>query len=173
MPRPRGLTRQVQGPRRLTNWGSGPGANSEVQVTASSSIIIGSGVTFGAAGTVVRIRGRFGAYLVSFTSAGDGFIGAVGIGLSQRAGFDVGIGSLPTPITEEGWDGWLWHSYFGAHGGVAAASVGAGLVEIPIDSKAMRKVSDEMVIFAAMEVVESGTAVMNIALNSRLLLKEG
>ena len=173
MAQQRGLIRQARGPRRLTSWGFGPGNNAEAQLSASSAVIVGAGVTFGSAGTVVRIRGRFGAYLVSFTSAGDGYIGAVGIGLAATAAFDAGIASLPTPITEEGWDGWLWHSFFGVHGGVAAASENAGHIELVIDSKAMRKVSGDMVVFAALEVVESGTAVMNISLNSRMLLKEG
>ena len=177
MAQQRGLIRQARGPRRLTNWGGGPGSNAAASITSSTAFILGGGITFGAAGTVVRIRGNFQAFLLSYSSAGDGFHGAVGIGLASEAAFTAGIASLPTPITEAGWDGWLWHNFFGVHGGLAAGASAVGVsnpgVDIDIDSKAMRKVSDDMVIYAAAEVTETGVASMSVFLNSRMLLKEG
>jgi hypothetical protein len=108
-----------------------------------------------------------------FTSAGDGYQGAMGIGLASSAAFTAGIGSLPTPITEAAWDGWLWHRFFSVHGGVADGSTNAGSYQIEVDSKAMRKVSDEMTIFMAGEFTEIGTALMSVFFDSRMLLKEG
>ena len=173
----RGFIHQGRSKKRLTNWGSGPGGTAINQISASSSLILGAGVTFGAAGTVVRIRGWLSLWLSSYTTASDGFQGAVGIGLASETVFDAGIASLPTPITEEAWDGWLWHQYFGIYGGLAAGSTAVGVTAgdfgVPIDSKAMRKVSDQMVIYAALEGIESGAAVLNITLDSRMLLKEG
>ena len=176
MPRRSGLI-QARGPRRLTNWGAGPGGSAGQGFSASGAAILGGGVQFGSAGTVVRIRGSLSAFLSSYTSAGDGFHCAIGVGLASLAAFTVGIGSLPTPITELGWDGWLWHRLFDVHGSLAAGSTAVGVansgVDIEVDSKAMRKVSDEMVVFAAAEVVEAGTAAMTIHFDSRMLLKEG
>ena len=168
----------VRGPKRLTQWGQGPGGAASTSFASSTASLLGSGIAFGASGTVVRIRGHFSAFLESFTSAGDGFHGAVGIGLVSAAAFAAGIASVPTPITESAWDGWLWHNFFDCFGALAAGSTNVGVhgnsgVSIDIDTKAMRKVSDEMTIFAAAEVAESGTAIMNAHLDSRLLLKLG
>ena len=165
--------------QRLTQWGQGPGGLASNSLTGTGSQLLGSAIAFGAAGTVVRIRGWFDAYLSSYTTAGDGFQGAVGIGLVSEAAFDAGIASVPTPITEAAWDGWMWHQFFGAHGGLAAGSsavgVGQGVAGVSreIDTKAMRKVSDEMVVFAVIEATEVGTAVLLVNLDSRLLLKLG
>ena len=174
MARPRGFSRQDRGPKRLTNWGLGPGSVTAEAFAASTAAILGSGITFGAAGTIVRIRGEFSCMLTSFTGAGDGFQGAVGIGIASSAAFTAGIASLPTPLTEAAWDGWMWHRFFGCRGnGTSPDGVGLGSFRAEIDSKAMRKVSDEMTMFAVAEVVETGTASMLIFLDTRALLKEG
>ena len=177
MARQRGFTRVARGPKRLTNWGNGPGGSSLTNFSLSSASILGAGVTFLQSGTIVRVRGSVSSYLRSYTSAGDGYHVAVGIGVTTEAAFDAGIASLPTPITEAAWDGWLWHRYFDVHGSLAAGSsaVGEGNsgVDIEIDSKAMRRVSDEYVVFAAAEVVELGTGILDIWLDTRMLLKEG
>ena len=162
----------VRAARRLTNWGAGPGGTGAANISTSSAVILGAGITFINAGTIVRIRGEWECFLSSVTSAGDGFRGALGIGLASSAAFTAGIASLPTPITESNWDGWMWHQFFGVHRGVADISAGSYL-RGAIDSKAMRKVSDDFTIFAAVEVVEIGTAALDLFLDSRMLLKEG
>ena len=173
MPRRSGFTR-TSGARRLTNWGLGPGGTAAAALASSSAQILGGSIQFADAGTVVRIRGQFDAFLNSSTSAGDGFQGAVGIGIATLAAFTAGIGSLPTPITEAAWDGWMWHQFFGIHeGGPDEGQSNTGEYHVAIDSKAMRKVSDEIVIYAAIEVVEIGTGVMQAHFDSRMLLKEG
>ena len=170
----RGSFQRGRAPRRLTNWGAGPGGTTAVTVTDSAASLLGAGVTFGSAGTVVRIRGRFTANLTVFAAIANGYTGAIGIGLASEAAFDVGIGSLPTPLTEEKWDGWLWHTFFNAHAGASGASSVSSAFDMEVDTKAMRKVSDEMVIYAAAEVVRSsGAATMQMFLNSRMLIKEG
>ena len=129
-----------------------------------------------AAGTIVRIRGYMSAYLTAYTSAGDGFHGAAGIGIVSKTAFDAGLASVPTPITEAAWDGWMWHRYFDIHGQLAAGSTAVGVtnnLNIEVDTKAMRKISDEMIVYAIYEVVEQGTAVIDVFFESRLLLKEG
>ena len=163
--------------KRATQWGIGPGGVGPTNFSATGSALLGSGVTFGASGTVIRIRGWLSATLDSYTTASNGYAGAVGIGLVSAAAFAAGIASVPTPITEAAWDGWLWHQFIQLHGALAAGStsvgVTAGAISREVDTKAMRKVFDEMVIFAAAEFTESGTAALRLHLDSRLLLKLG
>ena len=178
MARSFGVSRpRVQGPKRLTQWGLGVGGTGVTGFSASSAAFLGSGVTFGASGTVVRIRGSLSAFLASYTSAGDGYHCAAGIGVVSSAAFTAGIASVPTPLTEGAWDGWMWHRFFDVHGSLAAGSTSVGVVnsgvDIEVDTKAMRKVSDEMTVFAAVEVVEIGAASMNMFFDIRLLLKLG
>ena len=134
-------------------------------------------MNFGASGTVVRIRGHLSALLTSYSAAGDGYHCAVGIGIASAAAFDAGIASVPTPLTEAAWDGWMYHSFFDVHGALAAGASAVGVAnggaELDIDTKAMRKILDEMTLYAALEVVELGTAVMEVWTDSRLLLKLG
>ena len=73
-----------------------------------------------------------------------------------------------TPIAEEGWDGWLWHSYFSVAGPLGSD---AAHVRLEIDSKAMRKFDSFDTIFGATEVVESGTEVMSLIAQTRMLFK--
>jgi len=142
-------------------------------VTSSSVGILGTGQTtsFGEE-TLVRTRGLFDIFLTSSSSAGDGYFGAVGIGLVTLAAFTAGAASVPTPVTEDGWDGWLWHQYVSVHeDSPDGQGDGGGHHRVEIDAKAMRKVQGEMVLYAAFEFTEIGTAVANIFLNSRMLSK--
>ena len=173
----RGFIRQARSPKRLTQWGLGPGSTVATSLSGSSSSLLGGGIEFGSAGTVVRIRGWISVFLTSYTSAGNGFHCAAAIGLVAKPAFDVGIASLPTPITDAAWDGWMWHTYFDVHGALAAGSANTGNqnggFDMAVDTKAMRKVSDEMIIFAAIQGVELGTAVLDTYLETWLLLKLG
>jgi hypothetical protein len=92
----------------------------------------------------------------------------------------VGVTAVETPITEESWDGWLWHSYFAVKsGGIIDGTAstddnqingGSAVLRLPIDTKAMRKLNQEDVIYAAIEVTESGTSTARVHLNSRSLV---
>jgi len=164
---------RAQRSRRQTQWGLGPGSGIVTPLSATGSALLGGGVSFAQSGTVVRIRGGFQVYLRTVTSPGDGYHGAVGIGLVSKAAFTAGIGSVPTPIIEAAWDGWLWHRFFDCHAGVVGDSSDSIAFRAEIDSKAMRKVSDEMVLYSVIEATEIGTAVLDVFLDSRLLLKLG
>ena len=126
--------------------------------------------------TLVRTRGVVSLQLGSGAAIFDGFQGAVGIGIVSLPAFTAGIASMPTPRSDVGWPGWLWHSFFdlrtlsatfsdGVNGGPAAA------VRLEVDSKAMRKFAEDQVIFGAIEVVEQGTSTMRILAETRLLYK--
>ena len=172
MARRSGFTHRSRSYRPSPDWGAGVGSSSPVQVSTSSNGFLGAAVvpTIGEI-TLRRTRGLFVANLISATSAGDGFFGAVGIGLVTAAAFAAGISSVPTPITEAGWDGWVWHSFIEVHKGRADQ----GAMEsqrIEIDSKAMRKFDQDMVLFAAFEVTEIATAVADLFLDSRMLFTD-
>jgi len=158
-------------PRRETSWGVGPGGTAATRFTASSVAFVGATITpldFGI--TVVRTRGFLSAALIATAAAGEGFQGAFGIGFATAAAVAAGIASVPTPITEQGADSWLYWSAFSLHSGDEAHAVTEEWREV-VDSKAMRKFPNDMTIYAAMEVVEIGAATMDVFFDSRILAK--
>ena len=159
--------------RRRTGWEEGPGVNAQVQFTASSSAILGAGQEALEDGlTIVRIRGSIELLLAAATAVGDGFLGAIGIGIVSTPAFAVGITAVPTPITEIEWEGWLYHRFIQHRSSVATAGfVGANIQRIEIDTKAMRKISTQEVVFMAAEFTEGGTADMRVAAGTRMLVK--
>jgi len=163
------------GPRRKTTWFGGPGGTVETSFSASGVAFVGSAVTPAAGqedGTIVRTRGLVDIFLNDgVTSDGDGYFGAVGIGLATAAAVAAGVASVPTPITELFWDGWLWHSFFSVHGSATDAGSPSRAQRLVIDSKAMRKFETGMAVFMAAEVVERGTAALEIYSFSRQLCK--
>jgi len=167
------------GSRRQTSWGLGPGGTAPTVVNSNVAIFLGSFVSPTVDGdTVVRIRGHLSAYLLLATATNDGFAGAFGIGIASAAAITAGAASVPTPITEQDADNWLFHQYFSVKSPVAFASGAAqngpdiaSSFRMDVDSKAMRKVSSDAGIYAMVEVVEVGTASMEVAFDSRMLLK--
>ncbi len=170
--------------RRKTSWIIGPrsgGNGSNQQITTSAKIVATIGVTTVDGETLIRTRGQMLLMLQTAAAVANGFVGAVGIGMVTDQAFTAGIASMPGPLNDDEWDGWLWHDYFA----VVASSIidtsaadaddiinsRSGCLRIPIDSKAMRKTKDNMVMFAAIEVSEVGTAVMDWYLNTRQLFK--
>ena len=176
MARQRGLSfqRTSRGSRRQTDWGFGPGGTAVTSFSASGSAVLGSGIEPTSLLTLVRTRGLVEIFIKGLATAdGDGYTGAVAIGLASDPAFTAGIASLPTPITELNWDGWLWHSFFSVHAtDISFGDSGSGHQRIVIDSKAMRKFSPENVMFAAAEVVEQGTVNLDVYFDSRMLFKE-
>jgi len=157
---------------RLTAWGLGP----EGALAHSSSVAQGfaTGIVPTSEGfTIVRIRGEFLAFLQSAGSNGDGFQGAVGIGLASDEAFAVGITALPTPLSDDEDELWIWHSFFNIFAGTAATGSRepAATVRLPVDTKAMRKFPVGTTMFAAVEVVETGVAVGSSKLLTRMLFK--
>ena len=121
-------------------------------------------------------------YLTAATALGDGFHGAFGIAKATAAAVLAGVLSVPNPITEEAWDGWLYHRYFAvmAPGPIAAATAAQETLQnagniaslrLEVDSKAMRKQDIDEAFYACIEVVEHGTATAEWLFNSRLLVK--
>jgi len=119
--------------------------------------------------TIVRVRGSYG-----FTTASlDGTaVLAMGIMLVNAPALSVGIGSLPTPITDIGSD-WLWWDSVGLDN-VGTAGDGPTLAgQRMIDSKAMRKTKFNQVLVLITEIQGLGAAagIATIATGLRVLFK--
>ena len=159
--------------KRQTSWGFGPGGTGVKALISSGVSLLGSSlVPVNEGMTVVRTRGQVDLMLNSAVAASDGFQGAVGIGIASMAAVAAGVASVPTPISEQDDENWLWHHFFSVHAADITDFSQAGTYQrIEIDSKGMRKFPEGTSIYAAIEVVMIGTADMDVFFDSRMLLK--
>ena len=159
-------------PRRKTSWELGPGSCVRTLVSGVGASFIGDAVQPTIDGlTQARLRGRLHAMLLTGTAAGDGFCGAFGIGLATAAAVAAGAASVPTPITEQAWDGWLYWMpiQLAVQGTTTFEAVSYQLIDV--DTKAMRKLNEEDAIYAMVEIEnEEGTATAEFLFDSRSLL---
>ena len=180
----RGLTLLRTSAKRKTAWGVGPVTTAGGQaITASAKILGAQGSVAQTDGlTLVRTRGELVLALSAATATFDGFTGAFGIGLVSAQAFAIGLTAIPGPLAEEDWDGWLVHRYFHlvAFGPIVAANVSlepgqvhatTAALRFEIDSKAMRKFQENMVLVAMLETVVAGTAVGRWYFDCRMLFK--
>ena len=147
-----------------------------MSVSATAVNSFGSAVApqFGDGLTVVRTRGLFTAMLTLATAAGDGFVGAIGIGIATFDALAIGVTALPAPIAQADWDGWLYWSPISVLNPIASSTQlisGVATQRLTIDSKAMRKFTANMVIYAVVETIEIGTATMSMSFDTRMLVK--
>jgi len=110
--------------------------------------------------------------LTTATSVGDGFFGAIGVGVVTAAAAAAGVASIPTPLTEAGWDGWMLHRYFALEAALGAGSDGE-FVNLQLDSKAMRKLTEDDSLAMVAEVAENGTATATLQARIRVLSMTG
>ena len=161
---------------RATSWEEGTGGVTPTNFSGSVSAFIGAAAASLEDGiTVVRIRGYVRAILTAVAGANDGFAGAFAIGLATTAAVAAGIASLPTPITEQDYENWLYWRVFSLQSATATIADGVNAVGVAfdyeIDSRAMRKFDQRMSLYAIMEVTENGTSVMDVWHDSRVLIK--
>jgi len=155
-------------------WGVGPGGQTAQQFAASVSTILGNGVILSTETevTIVRLRGAFSAYLRSATAADNGFHCALGVGIASEDAFAVGVTALPNPLDDADWPGWFYHRFFDIHAsGAFAGDQPGGSVAFEVDSKAMRKMGENEIVFANLQVIEDSAATMTVWFDSRLLAK--
>jgi len=128
--------------RRRPSWSQGPsGTGSQ---TASGQLLFATGAQTGQDElTVIRTRGIFVVQVTAVAAIIDGYTGAAGICVVTENAFNAGIASIPTPVVDVAWDGWLWHQFFSIK--AITATIGDGVnatalhQSFVIDSKAMRK----------------------------------
>ena len=171
----RGYRGRTSRPRRSVTWQFGPQAVN-LAFAATGAQIWTVGLLSGLEVTIMRIRGHAAAYLLTQGSGGDGYAGAIGIGVATEQAFLAGSGSLPSPVTETEWDGWMYHRYFDVRGITGTEADGSNAVSVverwEIDSKAMRKFGEQYVLFGAIEATEIGTSTMDFHADTRVLLKQ-
>ena len=162
--------------KMAVSWGVGLNALN-VNGAATTSQVWTNGVTLqnDNEATIVRTRGSFLLQLVLQTAANDGFDGALGIGIVNSQAFAAGAVSMPMPITEPDWPGWLWYQHVQIRANTATEADGSNAVSTTIrgeiDSKAMRKFGIEEVIFGALELNLSGGATFRFNADTRMLFK--
>ncbi len=184
MVRRRGLSPVLRrADRRRVGWEPGIGGTTvQTPITVTGPTLVNAGVQILADGlTLVRTRGRLTIWLTQTAAALDGFSGAFGIGVATFAAFTAGVASLPTPITEQTWDGWLYWQALHIHSNNVVDTTGSSTADFSVvgiqgltlefDSKAMRKLKEADVIFGAIDLVETGTATAEWWVDSRMLFK--
>ena len=163
--------------RRLTSWELGPGDATQMSISATGPVIMGQFITATQDGlTIIRIRGAASFFLASGSVAGSGFAGAFGIGMTTVTALATGVTAVPTPITEQAWDGWLFWMPIFCHTLTATLADGvnaaASVMNFEVDTKAMRKLTIEDAIYASYEAeVETGVASLRGQFDSRSLVK--
>ena len=146
-------------------------------MTAAGNTIFGEGQEALVSQTLVRLRGELVIFLEVVTAIGDGFTTiAAGIGIVTADAFGIGVTAMPSPITDPDWQGWMWFQALGPLIGQSVTeSENTGRlaqIRIPIDTKAMRKISPNEVLFGALAVTtEVGAATVTFGMNSRVLTK--
>ncbi len=160
----------VRAARRQSSWEEGPGGGGVTSRTSSGVAIIGAGLTFLADGdTLVRLRGNLVLRNASGAGATDSFVGAFAIGITTASAFAIGVTAVPTPLTEQDWDGWIYWVQYSVFG--ADLSAPAAIQRETIDTRAMRKLRQDDVIYGAVEDVETGAMTMQVTFDSRILRK--
>ena len=123
--------------------------------------------------TIVRTRGVLSLILLTSAQAQGGFNGAAGLCVVSAKAAGIGATAVPGPLTEDDWEGWLWHQHFvlKSPSGTIADMGSARVLNFIIDSKAMRKIESDTALVGMIEVAEVGTATMHAELRTRVLLK--
>ncbi len=177
LPHSRVFPRQARGLRRKTAWSLGPSNVVESRSAAGPVLWDGAAQAVGDGLTIVRIRGELVVQLNLATTAGDGFESfAAGLCIVSENAFGVGVTAVPSPITDIGWDGWMWYH---TGGQITSLVATASLVSrsfhslrIPIDTKAMRKIRDTDILIGVFELgTEIGAAAVEFSARSRVLSK--
>ena len=159
-----------QAPTRKSTWNRGP--NGVIQRTATGSVIFATGSQAAEAGlTIIRTHGELLVGLSAATSAVDGYDGAFGICIVSENAFNVGIASIPTPITDIAWDGWFVYQSFSSKLYGPDLGRAAIVARYQVDSKAMRKIKVTDVMVAVVEATEVGSSTLNMSLETRVLVK--
>ena len=164
--------------RRKTEWTDGPESSIIQSVTAGGSSGINTGIEAFDVATIVRIRGELMVWLEAVGTVGDGFTEfAAGIGIVSTDAFDAGAVSIPSPILDKDWGGWMWYTSRSAIVGLSVTESDVvqsplGAIRIPIDTKAMRKIEPNNVVVGVIGTrAEVGVATLSFQMSSRMLFK--
>jgi len=171
MARRRQVVRQFSsGPRRMTQWA---GSVDQVNATtlAAGAAVLDQSLSQATLGqlvpaTVVRTRGSI--WIASDqVSANEEAWGALGFAVVTEQARVAGVGSIPTPISEEANEQWfVWQPFLGYF----ATGQGATWHRHDFDSKAQRKVQEGDAIVVAIENASAAFGLQYV-IKFRMLLK--
>ena len=148
----------VRSYRRPVFWGRAPADAGSTALAASTAVIDSTAVPAGDGETIVRVRGQI---IVSSDqlAASESWAGAVGMCIVTDQAVAVGVGSVPTPYTDQDSQLWFMHQYYGGRFNfVTAAGFDCqGHTVFPFDSKAMRKFPLGTTLAVVVENAANGT----------------
>ena len=158
------------GPRRQVTW-IGPALQNYVAVANGVNLIVGSFDPASSAlpkPTIVRTRGQI-SVAPDLSSADVDIIGAFGMCVVSDQALAAGSASIPAPFSQADWDGWfVWRSFSMRYEFIDGTGTLQMDQRFEIDSKAMRKVSDnESIVLMA----QSQGGAFDISAPIRMLLK--
>ncbi len=118
--------------------------------------------------TIVRVRGQINIRPEAFTADVD-ITGAYGVAVVSDQAVAAGIASIPGPFTDAEWDGWFVWQAFAMHLQITSPVESFMIVDgrETIDSKAMRKITDNETMVT---VVESQSGAFRISAPKRTLV---
>jgi len=121
-------------------------------------------------GTIVRTRGIW-AVRSDQAAASEDYIVGMGMGVVSEAAASLGITALPTPFTDETWDGWFVYDSIlnGISFSDATGIREPAFVNHHFDSKAQRKVGDDSAVVVVLE--NSSTVGLQFMIKFRMLFK--
>jgi len=160
--------------RRKTSWNIGPHGKVSHSSNTVSIFPIGAQALIDGQ-TIIRIRGELNMGLSSIAAAIDGFTRvAFGIGIVTENAFSAGVASVPDPLADIAWEGWMAY-WTGTFYGVVTATISQDIpanVRVDIDSKAMRKIANTDILMGVFSTLEEvGTATVRAQFSSRILAK--
>ncbi len=159
------------GSRRQVTW-IGPADQAFVALGSGLNVVVAS-FDPAAAGlakpTVVRTRGEFAVRPSAATITDLQVVGAYGLAVVSDRALAAGSGSIPGPFVDAGWDGWfVWGSFHYVQEQADATGIYLNFHTQVVDSKAMRKVTDDETIVL---MAESQSGASQISMPFRMLLK--
>ena len=163
------MANQRRAVKRRTHWSEMFG---EATFTASGPKLLASSLVGHEGETLVRARGIGSLNLLTASAVGDGYVGAIGVAKVTTAAVTAGVGSIPTPVTEASWDGWLLHRFFNCRRSLGVGGPGEHVL-MELDSKAMRKVNEDESIVVVAEGTLIGTSTATVSVRLRFLSMVG
>ena len=172
----RGLQfRGTRSPRRKTGWSGGPEGQTATLTASGQALVPTSQLALEDGLTIVRVRGNWTvqtSILPDLLTGPNLFTFGLGLCLVTQQAFVIGATAVPGPLSEDDWDGWMWHHHGVASAGFKNSAVANVPISYEVDTKAMRKISENMVLCGVMEVIEDGVAgSIATLLRSRMLFK--
>ena len=173
MARSRSRRFPLTGVRRKVSWSGGPVGQTAI-LTATSTVLFPN-VAEAALDdlTIVRTRGQLMVQLITADAALAGFEWAFGMCVVSQNAAGIGVTAVPDPLSDIAWDGWfVYETGFAVSADASPSEAAPGSqLAISIDSKAMRKMHLTDTIVGVFAVTEIGTATMQAALATRILVK--